>query len=97
MNLWNETKSVPVSREMVWAAYKKVKANKGSAGVDEISMDEFDADRSKHLYKLWNRMASGSYFPPAVKEVEIDKKDGGIRKIGIHTISDRDGKMEVKD
>ena len=82
MNLWNETKSVPVSREMVWAAYKKVKANKGSSGVDEISMEEFDADRSKHLYKLWNRMASGSYFPPPVKEVEIDKKNGGIRKLG---------------
>jgi len=97
MNLWNETKSVPVSREMVWAAYKKVKANKGSAGVDEISMDEFDADRSKHLYKLWNRMASGSYFPPAVKEVEIDKKNGGIRKLGIPTISDRVGQMVVKD
>lgn len=93
MNLWNETKSLPVSREMVWAAYKKVKANKGSAGVDEISMDEFDADRSKHLYKLWNRMASGSYFPPPVKEVEISKKDGGIRKLGVPTIADRIGQM----
>jgi group II intron reverse transcriptase/maturase len=97
MNLWNETKSVPVSREMVWAAYKKVKANKGSSGVDEISMEEFDADRSKHLYKLWNRMASGSYFPPPVKEVEIDKKNGGIRKLGVPTISDRVGQMVVKD
>jgi len=82
MNLWNETKSVPVSREMVWAAYKKVKANKGSAGVDEISMEEFDADRSRHLYKLWNRMASGSYFPPPVKEVEISKKDGEPGSLG---------------
>ncbi|MCJ7772844.1 MAG: group II intron reverse transcriptase/maturase, partial [Desulfobacterales bacterium] len=97
MNLWNETKSVPVSREMVWAAYKKVKANKGSAGVDEISMDEFDVDRSKHLYKLWNRMASGSYFPPPVKEVEISKKDGKIRKLGIPTIADRIGQMVIKD
>src|SRR5680860_50089 len=97
MNLWNETKSVPVSREMVWAAYKKVKANKGSAGVDEISMEEFDADRSKHLYKLWNRMASGSYFPPPVKEVEISKKDGGTRKLGIPTIADRIGQMVIKD
>ena len=61
---------------MVWQAYKKVKANKGSAGVDSVSMEEFDADRSKHLYKLWNRMASGSYFPPPVKEVEILKRDG---------------------
>ena len=97
MNLWNETKSVPVSREMVWAAYKKVKANRGSAGVDEISMEEFDADRSKHLYKLWNRMASGSYFPPPVKEVEISKKDGGIRKLGVPTIADRIGQMVIKD
>ena len=97
MNLWNETKSVPVSREMVWAAYKKVKANKGSAGVDQISMEEFDADRSKHLYKLWNRMASGSYFPPPVKEVEIAKKDGKIRNLGIPTIADRIGQMVIKD
>ena len=97
MNLWNETKSIPVSREMIWAAYKKVKANKGSAGVDKISMEEFDADRSKHLYKLWNRMASGSYFPPPVKEVEIPKKDGKIRKLGVPTIADRIGQMAIKD
>jgi RNA-directed DNA polymerase len=96
MNLWNETKSIPISRQMVWQAYKKVKANKGSAGVDEISMNEFDAKRSQYLYKLWNRMASGSYFPPPVKEVEIPKKDGSIRKLGIPTISDRVGQMVVK-
>lgn len=82
---------------MVWAAYKKVRANKGGAGVDSISMEVFDANRSKHLYKLWNRMASGSYFPPPVKEVEIPKKDGKIRKLGIPTISDRVGQMVVKD
>ena len=97
MNLWNETKSVPISKTMIWEAYKKVKANKGGAGVDQISMEEFDADRSKHLYKLWNRMASGSYFPPAVKEVEIAKKDGKTRKLGIPTISDRIGQMVIKD
>jgi len=97
MNLWNETKSVPISREMIWAAYKKVRSNQGAAGIDQISMDEFDADRSKHLYKLWNRMASGSYFPPAVKEKEIPKKDGKVRKLGIPTISDRVGQMVVKD
>lgn len=97
MNLWNETKSVPISRTMVWEAYKKVKANKGSAGVDEIDMTEYDTNRSKHLYKLWNRMASGSYFPPPVKEVEISKKDGGIRKLGVPTISDRVGQMVVKE
>lgn len=63
MNLWNETKSVPVSREMVWAAYKKVRSNHGGAGIDQVSMEEYDVNRSKYLYKLWNRMASGSYFP----------------------------------
>ena len=96
MNLWNETKSIPISRLMVWEAYKKVRANKGSAGIDNVSMEEFDANRSKYLYKLWNRMASGSYFPPPVKEVEIPKKDGKDRKLGIPTISDRVGQMVVK-
>ena len=94
---WNKTKSVPISTTMVWEAYKKVRRNKGSAGVDEVSMAEYDADRSKHLYKLWNRLASGSYFPPPVKEVEISRKDGKIRKLGIPTISDRVGQMVVKD
>jgi RNA-directed DNA polymerase len=97
MNLWNETRAIPISRQMVWSAYKKVRANKGSAGVDAVSMEEFDANKVKHLYKLWNRMASGSYFPPPVKEVEIPKKDGKIRKLGIPTISDRIGQMVVKE
>jgi group II intron reverse transcriptase/maturase len=97
MNLWNETKSVPVSKEQVWLAYKKVCSKHGSGGIDQISMDEFESNRSKHLYKLWNRIASGSYFPPPVKEVEILKKDGKIRKLGIPTISDRVGQMVVKD
>ena len=81
---------------MVWEAYKKVRANKGSAGIDNVSMEKFDANRSIYLYKLWNRMASGSYFPPPVKEVEILKKDGKVRKLGIPTISDRVGQMVVK-
>ena len=97
MILWNETKSVPVSRTMIWEAYKKVRSKQGSAGVDHVSMKEFDAQRSKHLYKLWNRMASGSYFPPPVKEVEIPKKDGKFRKLGIPTISDRVAQMAIKD
>lgn len=82
---------------MVWSAYKKVRANKGSAGVDAVSIAEFDANKVKHLYKLWNRMASGSYFPPPVKEVEIPKKDGKVRKLGVPTISDRIGQMVVKE
>lgn len=89
MTLWNETKSVPVSREMVWLAYKKVKSNGGSSGIDQINMEMFDSERSGQLYKLWNRLASGSYFPPPVKEVEIPKKDGKVRQLGIPTISDR--------
>lgn len=97
MNLWNETKSIPISRTMIWEAYKKVRANKGSAGVDGLSMDEFDTNRRKHLYKLWNRLSSGSYYPPAVKEVEIPKKDGNVRRLGIPTISDRIGQMAIKD
>jgi RNA-directed DNA polymerase len=96
MNLWNETKSIPISRQMDWEAYQKVRSNRGSAGVDAISMQEFDTNRSKHLYKLWNRMASGSYFPPPVKEVEIPKKDGSVGKLGIPTISDRVGQMVNK-
>jgi group II intron reverse transcriptase/maturase len=96
MNLWNETKSVPVSTQMVWDAYKRVRANKGGAGVDEINMEEFDVNKSQHLYKLWNRMASGSYFPPPVKEVEIAKEDGKVRHLGIPTILDRVGQMVVK-
>jgi RNA-directed DNA polymerase len=70
---------------------------KGVQGVDDIDMEEFDAKRSKHLYKLWNRMVLGSYFPPPVKEVEIPKKDIKMRKLGITTISDRVAQMVVKD
>jgi RNA-directed DNA polymerase len=97
MNLWGETKSVPISHQMVWEAYKKVRSNRGSAGIDHISMVEYDTNRSKYLYKLWNRMASGSYLPPPVKEVEISKGEGKVRKLGIPTISDRVGQMVVKE
>ena len=82
---------------MIWSAYKQVRSNQGGAGIDEIDMADYDANRSNHLYKLWNRMASGSYFPPPVKEVEVTKKDGGIRKLGVPTISDRIGQMVVKE
>lgn len=83
MTLWNETKSVPISRQMIWEAYKKVRAHQGGAGIDQISMEAYEKKRSKYLYQLWNRMASGSYFPPPVKEVEIPKGDGKTRKLGI--------------
>jgi group II intron reverse transcriptase/maturase len=93
----NQTKSQAVSKQMVWAAYNKVKANGGSAGIDEMSILEFDQDISKNLYKIWNRMASGSYFPPAVKTVEIPKKPTGKRKLGIPTVSDRIAQTVVKN
>jgi retron-type reverse transcriptase len=66
MNLWNETKSVPVRKEQIWLAYKKVQSNQRSAGIDSMSMEEFGAQLSKHLYKLWNRMTSSSYFLKAL-------------------------------
>ena len=84
-----ETKSQPVTRVMVWQAYKKVKANKGAAGIDEMSWQDLDNDLSKQLYKLWNRLTSGSYFPMPVRQVEIPKSAGGVRKLGIPTILDR--------
>jgi RNA-directed DNA polymerase len=92
-----KSKSLPVSKLMVWYAYKKVKANRGSAGIDGISLEKFEQKLEDNLYKIWNRMASGSYFPPAVKEVEIPKKDGKVRKLGIPTVADRIAQMVIKD
>lgn len=91
------TKSQPITKEMVWAAYKRVKANRGSAGVDQVSLEEFEADLPNQLYKLWNRLTSGSYFPPAVLEVEIPKGGGKVRKLGIPTVADRIAQMVVKE
>ena len=79
----SKTKPFSITREVVWEAYKKVKSNKGSAGVDDLSIEEFDKDLKNNLYKIWNRMSSGSYFPPPVKLVEIGKRDGGVRPLGI--------------
>jgi len=84
-----ETKSQPITRLQVWEAYWKVRKNKGGMGIDGMSWKELDKIRDKQLYILWNRLSSGSYFPPPVKEVEINKKDGGKRKLGIPTILDR--------
>ena len=84
-----ETKSQPITRVMVWEAYWKVRKNKGGMGIDGMSWEELDKIRDKQLYKLWNRLSSGSYFPPPIKEVEIEKQAGGKRKLGIPTILDR--------
>ena len=75
---------------MVWEAYRRVAANKGAAGVDGQALDEFEADLRDNLYRIWNRMSSGSYFPPPVRAVEIPKPHGGgVRVLGVPTISDR--------
>ena len=91
-----ETKSQPITRAMVLKAYRSVKSNKGSGGIDGMSWEDLDKDLKSQLYKLWNRLSSGSYFPPPVKEVEIAKKDGGIRKLGIPTLLDRIAQEVVK-
>ena len=74
---------------MVWEAYLRVKANKGAAGVDGQSVEQFEQDLVNNLYRLWNRMSSGSYFPPPVKAVEIPKASGGVRILGVPTVADR--------
>ena len=84
-----------ISRKSVQEAYLKIKANKGAAGVDQMSMEAFDKQHMKYLYKLWNQMSSGSYMPPAVKLVEIPKQGGGKRPLGIPTITDRIGQAVV--
>src|SRR6202011_3450626 len=78
-----------IPKRVVWKAFKRVKANQGAAGVDKQSIAGFEADLSNNLYKLWNRMCSGSYFPPPVRRVEIPKADGGMRPLGISTVADR--------
>ncbi len=84
-----ETKPFVIPKALVWEAYKRVKANKGAAGVDGQTIRLFEADLSRNLYRIWNRMSSGSYFPPAVKAVPIPKKSGGERILGVPTVSDR--------
>lgn len=85
-----------IDRWQVVKAYRLVKANRGAAGIDEQSMADFEKDLRNNLYKIWNRMSSGSYFPPAVKAVPIPKKSGGMRMLGIPTISDRIAQMVAK-
>jgi len=91
-----ETKSIPITKQMVWDAYKLVKKNKGSAGIDSQTLFEFEKNRVKELYKIWNRLASGSYFPNAVKRVEIEKDGGKLRPLGIPTIRDRIAQQVIK-
>jgi RNA-directed DNA polymerase len=85
-----KVKPFAIPKTMVWEAYRRVAGNKGAAGVDGRALDEFEADLRDNLYKIWNRMSSGSYFPPPVKAVEIPKPHGGgVRTLGVPTIADR--------
>lgn len=83
------TKPYSIAKRTVWDAYQKVRANRGAAGIDDETIAMYEQNLSKNLYKLWNRMSSGSYIPPPVKQVEIPKASGGLRKLGIPTVSDR--------
>lgn len=91
-----QAKPFPITKAQVWEAYKSVKANQGGAGVDEQSLAEFAEDLENNLYKLWNRLASGSWMPPPVKRVEIPKADGGVRGLGVPTLADRIAQTVVK-
>ena len=85
----DEAKPFKIPKREVWEAFKRVKANQGAAGVDGQSIAGFEANLSGNLYKLWNRLSSGSYFPPPVRRVEIPKANGGTRPLGIPTVADR--------
>lgn len=91
----NKAKQFVISQAIVQEAFERVKANKGSAGVDNQTIEEFEQGLEKNLYKIWNRMSSGTYFPPPVRCVEIPKK-GGVRKLGVPTVADRVAQMVVK-
>ena len=90
------TKPFVIPKRLVWEAFQRVKANGGSAGVDEESIEVFASKLSDNLYKLWDRMGSGSYFPPPVKAVPIPKKSGGTRILGVPTVADRVAQTVVK-
>ena len=80
-----ESKPFVIPKQLVWEAYRRVKANKGAAGADEQSLGEFESGLRDNLYKIWNRMSSGTYFPPPVMAVEIPKASGGTRILGVPT------------
>jgi RNA-directed DNA polymerase len=92
----NKAKPFDIPKALVWKAFHQIKSNKGSAGVDRESIADFEKNLQGNLYKLWNRLSSGAYFPPAVKGVEIPKKQGGVRMLGIPTVSDRIAQMAIK-
>jgi group II intron reverse transcriptase/maturase len=89
-------KPFTIEKRRVYEAYKAVESNKGAAGVDGQTIEQFEADLKGNLYKIWNRMSSGTYFPPPVRAVSIPKKSGGERILGVPTVSDRIAQMVVK-
>lgn len=91
-----EAKPYVISKQLVWEAYQRVRANRGAAGVDGQTLAAFEKDLKGNLYKVWNRMSSGSYLPPPVRLVEIPKDSGGIRPLGIPTVADRVAQTVVK-
>ena len=93
----SEAKPFVISKWEVQEAYERVRANQGAAGVDEQSITDFERNRKRNLYKIWNRMSSGSYFPPPVRTVKIPKANGGERQLGIPTVSDRIAQMPSQD
>src|ERR1700677_4917072 len=97
MNSMHATnKPFNIDKRLVYEAYKAVKSNRGAAGVDEQTIEQFDSDLSGNLYKIWNRMSSGTYFPPPVRAVSIPKQSGGERILGVHTLADRVAQTVVK-
>lgn len=92
----SKPKPFNISKEIVREAFYRVKANQGAAGIDGKTIEDFEKDLERNLYKIWNRMSSGTYFPPAVRTVEIPKKDGGVRKLGVPTVADRVAQMVAK-
>lgn len=97
MTVQTNTKTQAVTKQQVWEAYLEVRKKGKAAGVDQLTLGAYETGKSKYLYKVWNRMTSGSYFPPAVRRTEIPKGDGRIRKLGIPTISDRVAQQVVKN
>jgi len=97
MTCMDRAKPFCIPKREVWEAYKQVKANQGAAGVDGETIEDFERDLKRNLYRIWNRMSSGSYFPPPVRRVDIPKGDtGGTRPLGVPTVSDRIAQMVVK-
>jgi RNA-directed DNA polymerase len=96
MQIHTTDKPFTITKKQVYEAYKAVKSNAGSAGVDGQTIEQFDSDLRNNLYKLWNRMSSGSYFPSPVRAVSIPKKTGGQRILGVPTVADRVAQMVVK-